>query len=188
MPKQNMVARRQGEALRLEVLRRYFDFRDGRPTAAKIAEEMELSPDTVETWLADPDNAHLLDEIVPLWPNLGGAREFASEQVIESLTVIRDVMRGSMPETKPKDRLEAAKFLLALAGVRPSDQVQPEPAPTVEQKRPAVLLNLFLGGSPEKDIRVIDGEVRPATPSRIAGAAIAALGLSEPGSGGGVMP
>ena len=74
MPKQNMIAKQQGEALRLEVLRRYFDFSHGRPTAASIAEAMGLSPDTVETWLADPDNAYLLDEIVPLWPNLGGAR------------------------------------------------------------------------------------------------------------------
>ena len=150
MPKQNMITKRQSEALRLEVLRRYFDFSHGRPTGASIAEAMGLSPDTVETWLADPDNAYLLDEIVPLWPNLGGAREFASEQVIESLTAIRDVMRGSLPGVKAKDRLEAAKFLLALAGVRPSDQYEPEPESAVEQKRPAVLLNLFLGGSPKR--------------------------------------
>ena len=88
-------------------------------------------------------------------------------------------MRGSLPGVKAKDRLEAAKFLLALAGVRPSDQYEPEPESAVEQKRPAVLLNLFLGGSPEKDIRVIDGEARSPTPSRIAGAAIAALGVPE---------
>ncbi len=56
--------------MRLEALRRYFDFSNGRPAAACIARAMDLPVDTVESWLSDPDNAQSLDEVVPLWPNL----------------------------------------------------------------------------------------------------------------------
>jgi hypothetical protein len=70
MPRQNAIAKRQSDALRLEALRRYFDFSNGRPTAAGIARAMDLPGDTVESWLPDPDNAQFLDEVVPLWPNL----------------------------------------------------------------------------------------------------------------------
>lgn len=70
MPRQNASAKRQSDAMRLEALRRYFDFSNGRPAAACIARAMDLPVDTVESWLSDPDNAQSLDEVVPLWPNL----------------------------------------------------------------------------------------------------------------------
>ena len=66
MPRQNIITKRQSNALRLEALQRYFDFSSGRPTAVSIARDMNLSVDTVESWLTDPDNARFLDEIVPL--------------------------------------------------------------------------------------------------------------------------
>jgi hypothetical protein len=50
-----------------------------------------------------------------------------------------------------------------------------------EAQRPAVLLNLFLGGGSEP-VRVVDGEARPVgKPIRLAGEAIRAI--AEPGSG-----
>lgn len=56
-------------------------------------------------------------------------------------------------------RLDAATTLLALAGVRPADGVEEEACGN-ERQRPAVLLNLFLGGGDEKPIRVIEGQAR----------------------------
>lgn len=156
----NAIAEQQATALKLEVLRAYFDFRDGRPTAEQVAQQLNLPLATVRKWLADERNASLLDQVVPLWPNIGGAREFASEHVPEALQVVADTMRGRHG-ARPKDRYEAARFLLALAGVRPSDSPADPQSEAEGQKRPAVLLNLFLtGGSGEKAIQVVEGEAR----------------------------
>jgi hypothetical protein len=43
--------------------------------------------------------------------------------------------------------LYATTTLLALAGVRPAEGVEEEKPASLEQQRPAVLLNLFLGSS-----------------------------------------
>ena len=56
-------------------------------------------------------------------------------------------MRSAKSE---KVRLDVTTTLLALAGVRPADGVEEENPPGAEQQRPAVLLNLFLGGGEDK--------------------------------------
>jgi hypothetical protein len=141
------------------MLRAYFDFTEGRPTAESVAEKLDLPLGTVKKWLADERNAKFLDQVVPLWPNIGGARQYATSLVPEALEVIAETMRGRNG-AKPKDQLEAARFLLALAGVRPTDQAA-EKEEAGERKRPAVLLNLFVGGSNgEQSIRVVDGTAR----------------------------
>ena len=66
-------------------------------------------------------------------------------------------MRSAKSE---KVRLDVTTTLLALAGVRPADGVEEENPPGAEQQRPAVLLNLFLGGGEEKPIRVNRGARR----------------------------
>lgn len=48
---------------------------DGRPTAESVAEKLGIPVRTVREWLCDNRNATLLDEIVPLWPNIGSARQ-----------------------------------------------------------------------------------------------------------------
>lgn len=50
MPKQKLVARRQTDALKLEALRAYFDFREGRPTAETVAEKLDIPVRTVRKW------------------------------------------------------------------------------------------------------------------------------------------
>ncbi len=108
-----------------------------------------------------------------------GARQFASEHVPEALQVLVELMRNAKSE---KARLDAAMTLLALAGVRPADSIEEKSAEGEKTERPAVLLNLFLGGSQEP-IQVIDGEAREITmekPVRLAGEAVRAL--SKPGS------
>ena len=181
----NLVVQRQTDALKLEVLREYFDFREGRPTAETVSEKLGIPVRTVREWLCDNNNAKLLDEIVPLWPNIGSARQYASDNVPEALRTIVELMRSAKSE---KVRLDATTTLLALAGVRPADGVEEEKPAGHEQQRPAVLLNLFLGGGEGKPIRVIEGQARtvPAyagsAPVRLAGEAIKAI--AEPGSEG----
>lgn len=38
----NLISRRQSDALKLEMLRLYFDFREGRPTAESVAEKLRM--------------------------------------------------------------------------------------------------------------------------------------------------
>jgi hypothetical protein len=40
-----------------------------------VAEKLGIPVRTVREWLCDNRNATLLDEIVPLWPNIGSARQ-----------------------------------------------------------------------------------------------------------------
>ena len=81
-------------------------------------------------------------------------------------------------------RLDATRTLLALAGVRPADDAGEERAASdLQQQRPAVLLNLFVGGGEDKGIQVIDGEARgTGNPIRLAGEVVKAL--AGPGSRG----
>ncbi len=89
-------------------------------------------------------------------------------------------MRSAKSE---KVRLDATTTLLALAGVRPADGVEEEKPAGSEQQRPAVLLNLFLGGGEDKPIRVIEGQARRrCAPVRLAGEVVRAI--AEPGSEG----
>ncbi len=174
----NLVSQRQIDALKLEALRAYFDFRGGRPTAEGVAEKLGIPVRTVREWFGDNRNAELLDEIVPLWPNIGSARQFASEHVQEALQTMVELMRSGKSE---KVRMDAAATLLALAGVRPVDGAVEEKPAQGEAQRPAVLLNLFLGGGSEP-VRVVEGQARPVgKPVRLAGEAIRAI--AEPGSG-----
>ena len=174
----NLISQRQIDALKLEALRLYFDFREGRPTAENVADKLGIPVRTVREWFADNGNAELLDEIVPLWPNIGSARQFASDHVQEALQTMVDLMRSSKSE---KVRMDAAGTLLALAGVRPVDGTVEEKPTQAETQRPAVLLNLFLGGGSEP-VRVVEGQARPVgKPVRLAGEALRAI--AEPGSG-----
>ncbi len=112
-----------------------------------------------------------------MWPNIGSARQFASEHVQEALQTMVELMRAGKSE---KVRMDAAATLLALAGVRPVDRAVEEKPTQGEAQRPAVLLNLFLGGGSEP-VRVVDGQARDVgKPVRLAGEAIRQL--AEPGS------
>jgi hypothetical protein len=174
----NLISQRQIEALKLEALRLYFDFHGGRPTAEGVADKLGIPVRTVREWFGDNRNAELLDETVPLWPNIGSARQFASDHVQEALQTVADLIRAGKSE---KMRMDAAATLLALAGVRPTDGAVEEKTAQGETQRPAVLLNLFLGGGSEP-VRVVDGQARAVgKPVRLAGEAI--RHLAEPGSG-----
>ncbi len=156
MPRQNAIARRQSDALRLEVLRRYFDFSRGRPTAAGIAREMDLPTDTVETWLSDPDNAQFLDEVVPLWPNLGRARDVASRYAEQMLQLCIDIANGHVERARAADRLKAAQFVLAIAGVRATEQEERKPE---QPQSNAIIVSVQVGGVPATEpLDVIDGQ------------------------------
>ena len=124
----NLISQHQTNALKLEALRAYFDFREGRPTAETVADKLGIPVRTVREWLGDNHNGKLLDEIVPLWPNIGSARQFASDHVPEALQVMAELMRSAKSE---KVRLDATSTLLALAGVRSpqdaSEEKPPEP-------------------------------------------------------------
>lgn len=152
----NEISTAQSNSLKLEVLREYFNFSEGkRPTAESVAEKLGLSSATVKKWLADNQNIELLDEITPIWQNVSSGRQVATEHLPEAFQVIIDTMRKSKSE---KLRLEAAMIFLNLAGVK---------APTGpadgkgegDGKRPAVLLNLFLGGTGEP-VQIVNGEAR----------------------------
>ena len=61
----NLISQHQTNALKLEALREYFDFREGRPTAETVAvRSCEVPVRTVREWLGDNRNGELLDEIV----------------------------------------------------------------------------------------------------------------------------
>lgn len=69
-------------------------------------------------WLADNRNARLLNEIVPLWPHMGSARQYTSDHVPDALQSLAELMGNTKSE---KMRLDATRTLLALAGVRTAD-------------------------------------------------------------------
>lgn len=150
MPRQNAIARRQSDALRLDALRRYFDFSNGRPTAVSIARDMDLPTDTVESWLSDPENAHFLDEVVPLWPNVGRARDIASRHAEQMLQLCLDIANGRVERTRAADRLKAAQFVLAIAGVRPVEREEQQ-----AEERSAVIspimVSVQVGGTPASE-------------------------------------
>ena len=155
MSRQNAIAERQTDLLKLEAIKAYFDFTDGRPTAKSVAEKLGISERTVVGWLADNANGELLDEIVPLWPGMAEARAVAAGYIPTALATIAGIMTNGRTDGV---RLSAAKTLLELAGVR--EPKEGEEAKTEgEGKRPAVLLNLFLGGGQEP-IQIVDGEAR----------------------------
>lgn len=160
-----LINEQQTAAAKLEVLRAYFDFRDGRPTAEMVSERTGIPIWTVREWLSDNENARLLDDVVPLWPMQGGARQYAADHVPEALQTIVDIMRSA---SSARDRLVAARTLLGLAGIQPNQgQAQEEGAVATEKKAP-VLLNLFVGGlgSPQRAVPlvvtedIIEAEVR----------------------------
>lgn len=159
----NEIATKQSHALKLEVLRAYFDFSGGkRPTAETIAEKFGLSVPTVRWWIKDDANAELLEQVTPIWQNVGSGRQFATDHLPEALQVILDTMRTTKSE---KRRMEAAQVILNLAGVKaPTGKEEKEV--DGETKRPAVLLNLFLGGTGEP-VQIVDGKVREIKVDRI---------------------
>ena len=55
----NLISQRQIDALKLEALRAYFDFRGGRPTAEGVAEKLGIPVRTVREWFADNHNGEL---------------------------------------------------------------------------------------------------------------------------------
>ena len=119
-----------------------------------MAEKLGIPAGLVRQWLADNHNAELLDEIVPLWPNIGSARQYAKSRA------------GSIAEPRRIDALSQERegapgrhdYPVALAGVRPTEGVEEEKPASLEQQRPAVLLNLFLGSSeqPIRTVSVVD--------------------------------
>ena len=119
---------------------------------------MNLSVDTVESWLTDPDNARFLDEIIPLCPNIGSAREFASKQVEAILRRVADIALGKHPQARAADELRAGEFLLAIAGVRASDVASQEPFKEILSA--PVNVNVVIGAMPATYPDVIDGEAR----------------------------
>ena len=176
----NIISTRQGDALKLEVLREYFDFRDGRPTAETVSEKLGIPVRTVREWLCANNNAKLLDEIVPLWPNIGSARQYSSDHVQEALRTNVQLMGSAKSE---KWRLDATTSRLGLAGGRPVEGVKEEKPTGAEQQRPAVLLNLVLGGGEDRPIRGIEGQAREVgAPVRLAGEVVRAI--AEPGAEG----
>ena len=88
-----LISQRQIDALRLETLRAYFDFREGRPTAETVAAKLGIPVRTVREWLADNHNAEFLDEIVPLWPNIGTARQSTPLTLREASRSLRTMCR-----------------------------------------------------------------------------------------------
>ena len=152
----NEIATTQANALKMEVLRAYFDFSGGkRPTAETLAAQFGMSVSTIRSWIKDNSNADLLEEITPIWQNVGSGREFATKYLPEALQVIIDTMRTTKSE---KIRMDAAMIVLQLAGVKAPTGKEEEKADG-ETKRPAVLLNLFLGGTGEP-VQIVDGKVR----------------------------
>jgi hypothetical protein len=152
----NDISTAQSNSLKLEALREYFNFSDGkRPTAESVADKLGLSSATVKKWLADNANAELLEEITPIWQNVSSGRQFATDHLPEAFQVIVNTLRTSKSE---KHRLEAAMILLNLAGVKaPTGPVDGKAEG--DGKRPAVLLNLFLGGTGEP-VQIVNGEAR----------------------------
>ncbi|MEI2655516.1 MAG: hypothetical protein V9G12_25825 [Microthrixaceae bacterium] len=111
--------------------------------------------------MTDPDNTRFLDEIIPLWPNIGGAREFASKQVEAILRRIADIALDKHPHARAADELRAGKFLLAITGVRASDVASQEPVKRILLA--PVNVNVVIGAMPATYpdvIDVIDGEAR----------------------------
>jgi hypothetical protein len=152
----NEIATAQTNSFKLEVLRSYFSLIDGkRPTAEVLAAKYGMSVSTIRSWIKDNSNAELLEEITPVWQNVGSGRQFATDHLPEALQVIVDTMRTSKSE---KLRMDAAAMILQLAGVKAPTGKEEEKADG-EAKRPAVLLNLFLGGTGEP-VQIVDGKVR----------------------------
>lgn len=159
----NQIATTQTNALKLEVLRAYFDFSNGRPTAETLAEKFGMSVATIRSWIKDNANAELLDEITPVWQNEGSGREFATAHLPEAMQVVLNTMRSAKNE---RLRYEAAMTILNLAGVKAPTGKDDNAADGESKQRPAVLLNLFLGGTGEP-VQIVDGKAREIRVERV---------------------
>ena len=106
------------------------------------------------------ENAHFLDEVVPLWPNLGRARDVASRHAEQMLQLCLDIANGRVERARAADRLKAAQFVLAIAGVRPveRDERQSDGGDTNQS---AIVVSVSVGGMPALEpFDVIDGQAR----------------------------
>jgi hypothetical protein len=148
----------QLQELKLQALRHYFDFSDGRPSTEDVAKKMDLPVRTIQSWFADDSIGELVKHVVPVWQNTQSAHMWASEHWIEALENVLKVMRSTKSDAA---RLQAASIIMGLAGVtNPKGDVEREEKG--EQKRPPVLVNLFVGGAPVGGAapEIVDAEVR----------------------------
>ena len=152
------VARRAYDERRLRALELYLEQGGGRETYASIAAELEVSERTVSTWFTDDDLLDMVDQLVPLWPAIGHARMQASKHAERMLQHIVDLADGKMERARAADRLKAAQFVLAIAGVRPveKDERQSDGGDTNQS---AIVVSVNIGGVPAPEpVDVIDGQ------------------------------
>jgi len=159
-PITNPVAEKQALALRKRALELALDFSKGRPpTQEAIAAELGVHPGTLRRWFSDDTIVELLNEVAPLWPNVGHSRNVATENLDRALQFVVQLVNGEIPKARPADRLKAAQLLMGLAGVKPGALAAGEEAgKAVVERRPAVNIELHVSGVPARLVPdVIDG-------------------------------
>ena len=152
------AARRVYDERRLRALELYLEQGGGRETYASIAAELDVSERTVSTWFTDDDLLDILDQLVPLWPAIGRTRMQASKHADRMFQHILDLADGKMERARAADRLKAAQFALAIAGVRPveNDERQLDGG---DVNQSAIVVSVNIGGVPAPEpMDVIDGQ------------------------------
>lgn len=152
------VARRAYDERRLKALEMYLERGGSRETYASIAAELGVTERTVSSWFTSDDLLELVDELVPLWPAIGRARMVAAQQAERMLQLIVDMADGKIERARAADRLKAAQFVLAIAGVRAAEQ---EERKVEELQSNAIMVSVQVGGMPATEpVDVIDGQSR----------------------------
>lgn len=144
----NPVTQRQQHLLRKRALEMALDFSRGRPPMQEeIAVELGVTSTTIRNWFHSDKVAELLDEVAPLWPNVAHSRNKATENLEATLNFIADLALGRIENARAADRLKAAQYLLALAGVSPGAMQVQRQGPE-EERRSAINIELFVSGMP----------------------------------------
>lgn len=136
---ENSVAKQAHDSKKVLALQLYLQQGGGKPTYASIAAQLEVSERTIQNWFSEDGIAALVNSMLPHWPTVGHARELASQEADRMLQFIVDLANGKVANARAADRLKAAQYVLAVAGVTPAaaDALGDQKQPGTEEARPA---------------------------------------------------
>lgn len=117
---ENSVAKQAHDSKKVLALQLYLQQGGGRPTYASIAAQLEVSERTIQNWFSEDGIAGLVNSMLPHWPTVGHARQLASQEADRMLQLIIDLADGKVDNARAADRLKAAQYVLAVAGVTPA--------------------------------------------------------------------
>lgn len=163
---ENSVAKQAHDAKKTQALQLYLQQGGGKPTYASIAEQLDVSERTIQNWFSEDGIAGLVNSMLPHWPTVGHARELASREADRMLQLIIDLADGKVANARAADRLKAAQYVLAVAGVTPAaaetlaEQKRPVAEEELPRRRSPGDLYRYFASSRNLQDEMVEGKVR----------------------------